>query len=950
MSETDDKATPQEESTEQPGRADAGDEPAVQSEDGPPASKEEATEKVDQVPPASKEEATEPTEPQEEAPAGKQNSTEKQKGPKAPASASVQNKMEKARTERSKSKDSQKEKSQRSEKKGSAHKKEEKRKKGSKREQGTSTERSKKEQTAQPPSTTPASSPAKKSSSAAADAQVLWKVRPTKIPKAAPPAKEEEIEVKEPVPWRRFSVLASAIIWIALGAHMAGLFGGEVFNDQYFLQPVKAMEDSQRFWAELIANGLQHPLSQPWMRASFAWDFRSAGTSAVWFHSVNLGLHIATSLYLFFLLFRLGRYWKAEGKQVVDPVYLAFGAAALFACHPLAAEPVAYISARGAPLVGANYFLALNFFLWAFLARGMFSMLGLYAVSFVFAAMALFSGLEALTLPFSMLVLALLLKPLSMTMKEWAQARYPDLVLIGGACIGVPFLAALGANVYLNDGLGLPTPSTFEYLASQFNGVVSYYLRCFLVPIGLSVEPPLVGASGIGDVLAALGVVCVVAAIYLAWKFRNNPAVAFGVFLALANLIPAGSFVQPEMTSDARFYMSLAGLCTIVGWVFARYLDYSRLRAIAAAVVVFVAFCGLSEWRALAWASDQSLWKETLRTNPQSARAHAMLALDLLRQSKTADARKEAEEALRIDANSVLGREALGIVKVQENDLQSAAMELSEAVDEARSQKVANYVLADCQIALADAYLRLGMPAKAKPLVEQARTVQPGNPKMHLLLGKCWLEDGQPFLAFMELRKGMAKDPSNIDFYEPLAQSLLDNKLPQLLGQAYDFAQRAVMLKPTAKAFNIIARAALETERLDEAENWLKNSLKKNPNDAEALYLMSILMKDKHKDAEAADYKKQAVAINPKIESKVPVLPLAELRKLRLREAAQDASSRKEEVAEPPPPADEGSQSSAKPNGGTPQGSPAQGTKPQGATDAPAVEPAPAQGGGSPKR
>ncbi len=237
--------------------------------------------------------------------------------------------------------------------------------------------------------------------------------------------------------------------------------------------------------------------------------------------------HLSTSSFFFFSLVDIG---CSENRTDVRPEYFAFAAAGLFACHPLVSEVISYIPAREMGLVGTNYFLSMFLFFAAFVARSPVKMVLLYAAMFACAVMAALSGPASVTIPLALLCLAALAKPVDMKWKEFSQLRWPDLTVIAIIAAAFIYLITLGIPTTLNNGIGLATLPFDQYLASEFKAFVTYFLRCFLVPGGLSVEPPLVVATGFTDPLALLGVAAVGGIAFLAYRYRTIPQVVLTRF------------------------------------------------------------------------------------------------------------------------------------------------------------------------------------------------------------------------------------------------------------------------------------------------------------------------------------------------------------------------------------------------------------------------------------
>ncbi len=147
-------------------------------------------------------------------------------------------------------------------------------------------------------------------------------------------------------------------------------------------------------------------------------------------------------------------------------------------------------------------------------------------------------------------------------------------------------------------------------------------------------------------------------------------------------------------------YISIAGLAIVFGWGVAKMSLLSFKQVAAAVAILFVGFAGLSNWRALAWSSDENLWREILKTNPQSARAHAKLGFIALIDKKTPDAQKEADEALKLDPQSPLAHLLLGRIRQTEGSKAEAFKEFEAALKLAKDSKASTIIVAQCQAQL----------------------------------------------------------------------------------------------------------------------------------------------------------------------------------------------------------------------------------------------------------
>ncbi len=701
----------------------------------------------------------------------------------------------------------------------------------------------------------------------------MWNARPTQVP-SVPKVKGAAAEPtglpKHPINWKSVSIAGTLVCVLAIFSHIMGLFGQLVLNDQLVLTPLRIGGDSNIFWSTLVARGLATPLSGLWTNISLSMDLKSG--SLVWFHLVNLSLHAMASVYLFILLFQLGRYWLLEHRTNIRPEYFAMASAGMFACHPLASEIISYIPGREMALVGTNYFLAMYLFFAAFVARSPAKMILLYAAMFACVVMAALSGPASVTIPLALLCIAALTKPVEMSWKEFSQLRWSDLTIVGMIAAAFIYLITLGRPTALNNGIGLATLPTAQYIASQFKAFVTYFLRCFLVPGGLSIEPPLVAASGFTDPLALIGVAAVGGIAYLAYRYRAIPQVVFGLALTLIGLLPDFFIPQSEIVSDSRYYISLAGLGIVFGWAVSKMAMLNFKQVAAAVAILFVGFAGLSNWRALAWSSEENLWREILRTNPQSARAHAKLGFQSLTASKIPDAQKEADEAMKLDPQSPLSHLLLGRIRQSEHNEAEAYKEFETALKFAKDNNASPVIVAQCQAQVADCLIRQGNYSRVKQLVQEARLVLGESAQLHYLMGMHLLNEKQYVLAINELQQGFIQDQRNSQYVEPLAAAYLGSRLPELVPQAYALMERATASFPTREAYLLQARAAIELNRVDIGKKLIDDAVKVGGEDAQILYLRSFIAKAQKNDAQAAALKAKALSLDPKIETNVPMI------------------------------------------------------------------------------
>ena len=700
----------------------------------------------------------------------------------------------------------------------------------------------------------------------------LLKSKSTRIPKAA---SGDVKRAKNALDWKALVVLAGIIVAIAFCTFVWSLPGTMVLNDNQALRNIFEVQDWNSFWGQTWGQMLSRPLTQQWLKATYAWDFQSAGPNLLWYHAVNIGLHITACLYLFILLFRVARRLQADGRLDVNPYHLSFAAAAIFSCHPLTVESVAYVAGRAGSLITVNYLLALNCFLLGYLSKSKEARFWGYALFLVFLAIGLNVSPAALTLPTAAIWLIVLLKRESLSWLDWWGERKLIISALAVGQAALPYLIFTGVEQTVSNGIGLPLVSPAVYYASQLKAIPTYYLRCFLAPVGLSFDPPAVLASSFYDPAVVAGAIILALACLGLYLIRRKPILCFGVILFIVGILSESLALQSEIVSDRRFYLPLTGLCLIAGWLVAKLAAKSVLRAAIVCGAIILLLAGASIWRQWAWHSNLNLATATIAANHSSARAHALLALELLQSNKVERAAREAKEALRLDCRSFLSFMTVGSVLLHEKDYVGARDMYGHALELASEQKLPPGIAAGAQLGLAEAELDLKQPQAALPYAQMAQSCYQQSDRLHLLLGRCYVATGKYQMALTELTQARKLNPYLEEVWEPLAQAALPLG-PQYRNLSIYAARRWVAFNPCLSSRLFLAGAAFLDGDYKLSQSLLEKVLKESPNNVDALALSSLVYGRENLADKSEETKRKALQIDPHILDKMELHPGSE--------------------------------------------------------------------------
>ena len=416
-----------------------------------------------------------------------------------------------------------------------------------------------------------------------------------------------------------------------------------------------------------------HPLT--WI--SHMADVSLFGLHAGAHHLVNLALHLASTLLLFF--------WLRRTTGHLEPSALV---AALFALHPVHVESVAWIAERKDVLSTLFWMLTL----WAYVRYVERPAIGRYALLFVTFALGLMAKPMLVTLPFVLLLLDL-----------WPLQRQT----VRGASGNAPGLKARPA--YFKEKLPLVAlaiaSSVITFLVQQRGGAVT---GLEALPLRLRVENALMSYAGylgkmiwpadlaivygrpehLAPALVFVTAAALIGATYLALRFaRSRPYVAVGWFWYLGTLVPVIGLVQVgvQAMADRYTYVPLIGIFIAMAWGI-RDLTTHRLAwrraAMAAAVVVMLACAVTARRQVGVWKDNATLFAHAteVATGVDAVRAHHTVGAALLQQGRVEEALANFLEAKRLAPGDAETHYNLGLAYARQQRLAEATSALAEAI------------------------------------------------------------------------------------------------------------------------------------------------------------------------------------------------------------------------------------------------------------------------------
>jgi tetratricopeptide (TPR) repeat protein len=625
---------------------------------------------------------------------------------------------------------------------------------------------------------------------------------------------------KHPLAWGCLLLLAVAVL-----NNWPMAFFGFAWDDHGYVVRNYPLQDPLSLKALLwcltaFAEANWHPVT--WLALHL--QFQLFGLNPGGYHVVNLLLHIADTLLLYALLWRVTR---CPGKSLL--------VAALFCVHPLHIESVAWISEIKDVLSTLFFLLALH----AYISYARAPSLGRYSLVGLLLALGLASKPMVVTAP---CVMAL--------MDYWPLGRWasgPQPAFPGGAgprfparrliLEKLPLLAMVAATCVLTllaqrQGGAIASLSGFTLdmrLGNVLNSYVMYLWR-MAWPWPLSFFYPY-EPMPLWRVLACLAALAALSA--GVWRLRRDkPYLLFGWLWHLGTLAPVIGLVQvgSQAMADRYTYIPSIGVFTAVVWLLddlRRRLGLSFLLPAALSTAVVFAFMCLSLDYQLKWINEEELYNH----------------------------------GLSIDPDNVVALNNYGIILMKNNDVDNAIRHFKKNIDASPKSHGAKSNLVGI-------YLSRGDIRTALDYACQILRSSPFNEAPYRFLAQCLYLIQEDAAAEYMLRRALEYSPSELKNVTLLVDLFFKNKrydealllIDKHLPQAYDrdpmkalmlwFAGRAYLqqgrLEESQAAFDKVlalhvnfpiarqglARVALARNDIEKAVSELKTSLRLYPNDA----------------------------------------------------------------------------------------------------------------------
>jgi len=580
------------------------------------------------------------------------------------------------------------------------------------------------------------------------------------------------------------------ILWGIVGLIYANaLANGFVLDDRQLILDEYASRGPWEGWA-ILSDPWGNIQGRPLRTLSLNLDYSLFGPNPRFFHLTNLVYHALNTALVFHL-----------ARRLLGRVRPALVAAILFAVHPIQTEAVTYISGRKDLLATLFYLLAFTGFM-RYCALPRASSLALTLLAFF---LALLSKESAVTLPAACLLYDWVYRtpapadpsPAAFARKAWqglraalSRHRFAYVALFGmGAASSLHALLIVKESerhVYWGGSLGL----TMLTMARGF----LHYLKLLILPTTLLPDysfdafPITRSYTDPKSLLAVIGLCGVICA--LLWSWRSLPAVTFGGLWWFVTLLPVSQLIPHHVMMAERFlYRPSVGAALAAGALLERAMAAEGRRPLiyAGVAIAVTLLSARTVIRNLDWKDEFTLMKKAVADSPRGVRPRLIVGAFHQRGGEPTMAEREYREALRLEPASAKAHAALASLFAQQGDLARAEDEYLEAVRLEPDDP-------SLRMDLAVFYERRGALDQAEQQYRQLLARRPKDPLLHQHAALFYhIAKRDPQRAEEEYLAALRLRPGEVEFSIGLAALYIETGQP---SKAEELLRRALALKP----------------------------------------------------------------------------------------------------------------------------------------------------------
>jgi protein O-mannosyl-transferase len=529
----------------------------------------------------------------------------------------------------------------------------------------------------------------------------------------------------------------SAIGWIGLPVlclvFFANIYGGDFhYDDEHSIRSnpyIRSWDNVAGFFGTegsgYFSVDPEKRMYRPLLLTSYAANYALDGYRPRFYLLMNWALHLGCTL----LVWRLGLRLLADRRA-------ALWAGMLFALHPLAAEPVNYISSRSESLAAFCILAALLLHCRGqlFAAAGSL-VLALLSKSVAVVAAPLFWWLDT----------RVCRRPLPLR-------SYAVYFIISAAYTAFVFADRWGQTLQ-----ALPVRDGASQFWTQLKAPV-YYLFLLIAPVRLNVEHQFIESATV-NLPALLGAALLASIAVFVWKGRRR-LWGWALLFSGAVLLPTAVVPLNVLVNERRLYLVTAALTWALAQVLRRHLQGAPGRAVLMFSLPLVLGL-LSFERNWVWRDQSALWEDAVAKAPLMYRAQVNVGKARQGASDYDGALLAYDAALALDGRFADVYNNIATIKHEQGRWPDAVVWYQKSLSRDNGK-------AEIWQNLAAAYTASGDNVAAVKALERAVELRPGNAGLWNNYGQALYGDGRLPQAATAFRRALEVDPNLVEAHNNL--------------------------------------------------------------------------------------------------------------------------------------------------------------------------------------
>lgn len=473
------------------------------------------------------------------------------------------------------------------------------------------------------------------------------------------------------------------IILFSLAIYSNSLINGFVYDDYFIVSNnilIRDFANLPKLFQESYFTLSDEETYRPVVTLTYFIDYALYGLSAWGYHLTNIGLHLVNGLllYLFLTLIIWPSCLNPKPFFVNPPLMITL----LFVTHPILTETVNAISYREDMLAFLFYIITLILYISLrskHVNRPRSSVAAIYLLSCITYSLALFSKEMAVTLPAIILCY------------EWIYRDTDNKLffrLFNGYCIGyiIIAIAYLYLQLHYLDRNGnafkenIPTWGLPVRLQTV-PWLLMSYLKLSTFPVLLSAEYKIIPLRTMFQMSFAIPLLAIISLLVMAGiSSKKEKHIAFGILFFIISLTPVYGIVRITNPLAERYlYLPVVGFAVATGFIIYNLIK-ARTKALILFPIIVCLYSILVIERNGVWNSDYSLWTDTLKKQPTSARAHYNLGNIFVSKGDTDQAMYHFQEAVKLNKYHSDAHNNLGVIYQKKMRLEEAIAEFQLAI------------------------------------------------------------------------------------------------------------------------------------------------------------------------------------------------------------------------------------------------------------------------------